>query len=475
MHKFSIINKYYEFGVIYLLFSFLFIFLIGLFKLDFIGIIVYKHLEYFIFMSFLLLFYHLIRKNESKNFVIISFFISVFFKLFYGFWHYYLFDQIQGFPFSAGWNFDELKYYLFAKDFTLSGGGSIFEMAEKEQFPLSYMGYPYVLFVLYKIFGINLYVHIILNSILMSFASIVFYMFFLKIFQFSKNEKIIMMGILIFSPILTLYAVLNLKDALLTLELGLVIYTMHNLVFFSKNIFNKIFYLLGTLILLYFIFFSRVQFSFLMGLYLIIMIYYNSNKYLFVLFFSIFLFFIISVLYENYEKYFIFFSYNFLEMQFERLNNWTIFQNKFLLMILPFLAPFAIFLPLPIKVHFESNSAVMNMNTELFYIPMDIELTFLYAVIILNLPNIFAILKSNNIMKAYAIFSFIFLISLYITNYITYEKHKLLFILLSFPFFVKSFSYVLTKKSKQLLFVLIVLATLSFVYSIIRVSLKGEI
>jgi hypothetical protein len=205
------------------------------------------------------------------------------------------------------------------------------------------------------------------------------------------------------------------------------------------------------------------------------MIYYNANKYLFFLFFSIFVFYTATVLYEEYEKYFVYFSYDFLEMQFERMQKWSTFQNKLILMVAPILAPFAIFLPLPLKVHFENNSAIMNMNSEIWTIPLHIELSFLYAVIVLNFRNILKLLKSSAMMKAYKTFLIVFVASLYITNYITYERHKLLFTLMSMPFFVKSFSLVLTKKRKKLLILLVLLAALSFAYSLIRVSLKGEI
>jgi len=416
------------------------------------------------------------KKLSFKKILISAFFISIIFKLIYGIWHYFLFNQVQGFPFSGGDSFfDEMKYYQFAKDFYLLGGGSIFEMADVVEFPLSYLGYPYILYILYDIFGVNLYIHVLLNTLLMSLAIIMFYHIFTRLFNFSKDEKIILMGILLFSPSLNLYAVENIKDALLTLELGITIYAAYSFVFFSKTFLFKILYLLLFFIGIYFIYFSRVQFSFLMFLYLIIMIYSNSNKYLFFLLFSIFIFFIATVLYEEYEKYFIYFSYDFLEMQFNRIQNWSIFQNKLILVLVPLFAPFAIFLPLPLKVHFESNSAIMHMNSEIWSIPLHIELTFLYAVIILNFSYILKLFKSNPILKSYKIFLIVFLISLYVTNYITYERHKLLLTLMSMPLFVKSFSFVLNKKSKKLLFLLVFLAILSFIYSMVRVTLKGEI
>jgi hypothetical protein len=470
------VNRYYKISFIYFLFSFIFIFAVWIMKKDYMNIIFYKHLESFLFISCFIFFYHLINKIGIKYIIPATLLISVLFKLLYGFWHHFLFDQIQDFPFSGGLSFfDEMKYYKFAKEFYLSGGGTIFDMVDVVNFPLSYLGYPYILYLLYDVFGVNLYIHILLNTFFMSFATIVFYKLFIKLFNFSNDEKILLMGALLFSPALNLYAVQNLKDALLTLETGISIYAAYSFVYFSKTFISRVFYILLFFVSVYSIYFCRVQFSFLMFLYLIIMIYYNANKYLFFLFFSIFVFYIATVLYEEYEKYFVYFSYDFLNMQFERMQKWSVFQNKLILMIAPILAPFAIFLPLPLKVNFESNSAIMNMNSELWTIPLHIELTFLYVVIVLNFHNILKLLKSSAVMRAYKTFLLVFVISLYITNYITYERHKLLFTLMSMPFFVKSFSIVLTKKTKQLLLLLILLATLSFVYSIVRVLLKGEI
>ncbi len=472
------VDTYYKFGFIYLLASFLYILAIYLLKIDFTNIIFYKHLEYFVFLSGFVAYYYVMKQNNKRYFLILSFVISIIIKLSYGFWHYYLFGQIQDFPMSFGADKDEFEYYSFAKDFLLAGGGSIFDMAEHENFPINYMGYPYLLYLVFNIFGVHTYLHIMLNSILMSLAIVVLYMFFIKVFRFTKNEQIIMMAMLVFSPTLTFFSITNVKDSLLLLELALAIYFMHGFVFFSKNIFSKLFFLAFSILFIYLIYFSRAQFSFLMFLYLIIMVYYQSNKFVFFMFFAAFVFYITTIIYnhyEDYEVYLKFFSYEFLEMQFERMQEWSIFQNKLILMVAPIVAPFAIFLPLPLKVHFESNSAIVNMNTELWLIPLDIELTFLYAVIVLNFRNILKLLKSTPAMKAYKTFLIIFLISLYITNYITYERHKLLLTMMSMPLFVKSFSYVLDKKSKQLLIVLVSLATLSFFYSIIRASLKGEI
>ncbi|WP_338393289.1 hypothetical protein [Fulvitalea axinellae] len=355
-------------------------------------------------------------------------------------------------------------------------------MADLLDFPVNYLGYPYVMALLYRMFGVSTYWHVLVNPLVMSLAVLCFYSFFKRVFSFTKSENRLLVACLIFSANLMYFSGLNLKDSFLLFLVGLCFEIMARS-FFGKYKVRICFLLLPPLLLL--MFFFRVQYAVLMVVFLLMFIFFTTkkkrggfNKKHLLFWFCLPV--VTFVVLGEFEVEFIthFFSPEFVSMQFERFSKWNLFKSVSpiqLMGALPFL-PLVFLLPLPILADIPSSSGSMAYTTEVFKVPIDIELSVVYIVVLLGGFRWFVYYRKKETfrkpqIKIFFCILLMVIISLLVTNYITYERHRLLLTVLTLPLFVKSIRYF----NQRTLYILatFLLVVMTFSYTVVRLYGRG--
>jgi hypothetical protein len=438
-----------------------------------------KHLEIFLHILLIYIFLSIIKR---KNFLVLMVILSLLFKYLYGFYHYYLFNYFQGYPMSMGNSYDEHTYYIFAKDFSkLVWSYSIIDFSFIEKFPLNYMGYPYIMAFIYNIFGCSNWYHIIINPIFITLSGVIFY----KLLKESTNLNIsiirIWLILFLFLPSFNYFSVLNLKDSLLFFILAISLYSSWK-IFKSKEIF-RLFnaFLLG--ISTYFLYFIRAEFIILPILFLFFLVLnlkkINIEK--IKLLFYIVLAGLIVLFYFNifYTKVMNFFRWDFLMLVFSKIKKWTIIKKyPFLIPFTLLLSPFMILLPLPILYPLPP-SINTNISSEIFKIPINLEYIFISLLLLFLILNkkIKKLFITEIVNLPYFKMLILVFIMLVISNYLTYERHRLILMLFlylptAYVIYQIYFKKIYIKSIKYTFYILIIIDILTIYWTYLRGILK---
>ena len=430
-----------------------------------------KHIE---FLINILLIYVSFSFIYHKNFLILAVALSLFFKYIYGIYHFNLFDYYQGYPMSMGSSYDEYTYFTFSKDFSkMVWDYSIIDFSILEKFPLNYMGYPYLMSFVFNIFGVNNWYHIVLNPLLMTLSGIIFYKLFKESTKLDTVVIKIWLLLFIFLPSFNYFSVLNLKDSLLFFFLSISFYSSWKL--FISKIFFKLIYFLLLGMSIYVLYFIRVGFIILPILFFFFL---NLNKIKSFFYMFIFVLIIIFPFMGFFSKVMVFFRWEYLMLIFSKLTKWTIVKKySFLIPLIVIMSPLMILLPLPI-IYPLSPSIDTHISTEIFKVPINLEYSILSVLLFYFLLNK-KVWKSflNDIgMFPYFKLLLIVFIMLVISNYLTYERHRLVLMLFIYlPIAFVSYQIYLNRINlkNKIFFLLLVFEFLALYWTYTRGIVKG--
>jgi len=451
------LNLIFLFVLIQIILSMLFYF-IKPYNFDVYEIILYKYSEILIFILIGIFAYKL-------NNYIFLFLLSLIFRLLYGYVHYKFFEYFQGFPMSMGASYDEHTYYIFAKEFhNLVTNNSIYDMSKYVNFPTNYMGYPYLLSFLMHIFGVSNYYHLILNPLLMILSGFIFFKLFNDFTMLPRKLIKIWLIIFLFAPNTIYFSILNVKDSLLMFAISISFYSAFSILY-KKNILIKLIFIILFFLSVYMITFVRTPFIIFP---FAILLFNMRKKYILA-----FILFIVLSLNVFFYKAMSFFRWEYILLVFSKFKKWQIMKhNLYLIWFLFIFSPLLIILPLPIIYPLPSSIDV-NLTTEIWKIPINIEYIILFLVLVNFILNkdykgFYYLTKKISYFKLIGLIFIVLLIS----NYLTYERHRLLLeILLYLP--VSYLIYYKRINLKIFIFFIPLIFMLILYYTYLRGILKG--
>lgn len=182
--------------------------------------------------------------DYSKN-IYLLFWETLIFRLISVFFYYYYFIHFHGQPFLL-LESDEMGYHghgIFLSNALKEGQFNLLEI-----FPASFsdFGYPFFLSLVYVIFGDNILITRIIQAVISAFSVILLY----KISRnyFSKEISMLAAVMMMFSPILSLFSSIHLKE---TVFIFIFLYIMHIIIHFVQK--YKSFFNLNLIVIIFFI------------------------------------------------------------------------------------------------------------------------------------------------------------------------------------------------------------------------------
>jgi len=349
---------------------------------------------------------------------------------------------------------------------------SIEDMDRYFNFPINYMGYPYLMAWIYHFFGISNYYHIFINPILISTSGVIFYNLLKESTKFKEEVLKLWLILFLFFPSFNYFSILNLKDSLLFFILSLSFYSSWK-VFICKTKFKQLLFLTLVIVSVYVLYYIRAPFVVLPILFLFFVSRSFKNLLFVLIIFPAFLKWAISFI----EKVIPFFRWKYILLTFSKVQKWNIVKT--VPSLIPFLiifSPLLIAFPMPI-IYPLSPSINTNISTEVFKIPINIEYSILFSFL-----SVLALRKDLRIefQRSLGVFPyfklvFIIFVMLVISNYITYERHRLIlemFLYLPLAFILYNHLFYGRAKVKMIFIILLGLNFLSLYYTYLRGLLK---
>ncbi len=426
---------------------------------------------YFFSIVCTILFYKATHNKKENIFLTQGIFTSLAVRCLMVIVIYILLWIFQGGPFQCGWiEQDDTIYHGIALYLSQHPGTSL---DNPQLFGLSknYILYPYLVSFLYNFIYPHTLVARFANGIIGTLAIIPFY-FFIKNLGMKENIARLATSFYIFSPGFIYFGSLQLKDTLL-IFICFTLLCLASILPKTRKISTIVFVTLIYFIISGSLFFIRAQFFFLFALFYMFFflrssIFFKKNL-LFIL--KLFIFMIVGIfiykeasqlIEQNIER----LAPDYILYEFMRYSKWQITSMfGFLTPVITSLAGF--FLPFPTFVHLPYPDA--NYPTDIFIIPVDIEIFFISFI------TIFTIFSNYNTkkwgFKILLLMSIILYIGLIFSNFTTYERSKLL--LISFSFIFVAFGIVEGINSKQLLCTCTIGSLFVFCYNVMRCIARG--
>jgi len=347
---------------------------------------------------------------------------------------YFLLNQLQGGHFYYGKDIgDDWSYHkvglLFKDEPTLI-------LKNFSLFPVDYSLYPFLVALIYKYLIPHTLVARGVNVVINSITVGIFYLFVKNVTQEERIPKLATL-FFCFSPSFIFFSSLQLKDAMLV-GISFSLLLICSKIWKEKNIIK-----LGILSILYFaisysFFYIRVQFFFLFLLFYLLSLIYNF-KIFFLNHFNlvctlvvvgILMFKGVSLISQIPTEALWKLKLDFILMEFARFEKWRTMEK--LGILLPIVtAGLGLILPLPLLIRLPHPSA--PYCPELIKLPLALEIFFTAPILVLGVYQLIKKKEKKGLMK-----TLVFLIIIYgglvVTNFITYERHRLLFTGLSFLF-----------------------------------------
>lgn len=472
--------KYRLNNILHIIFSISFLFFILSISLA----LIINKIDLFIFVqifvypflfSLIIIFYQTTQSNTDSIFLTNSILCSLAIRCVMVIIIYLLLWSFQGGPFQCGWiENDDLLYHKISLAYVehpKSLFGDIYSFGISERYAL----YPYFVSCLYKFSYPHTLVARFANAILGSIAIIPFY-YFIKNLGIKKNIAKLATSFYIFSPGFIYFGSLQLKDTLSIVICFTLLY-LGSLILKIKKISN-----LAFLTLIYFsinwsLFYIRAQFFFLFAFFYLLFFFYSPTFSRKSLLFIPKLLLIIPIGFFIYQKALSLIAEDallrlaptYIFHEFMRYSEWhTASMLGPLMPIVTSITGF--FLPFPTLMYLPYSNA--NYPTSILKLPLDVEIFFTSMIVIFVIFRK-GIVKHINfrILLVMALFCYFGLV---ISNFITYERAKLL--LTSFSFIFVAFG--VEEESvdlKKVLFGCFIATLVIFFYNIMRGIAHGVV
>lgn len=362
-------------------------------------------------------------KNDN-SFLGIAFFTALIARIIVVIILYYLLIELQGHPFLGGFK-DESMYHSISSYFAKNPQ---VPLSDVNRFGLSdnYGMYPYLVGFFYRCFGIHTLVARFLNAFIGALCVIPFYLFVRNLGMKQETAKLAA-AFYVFSANFILFNSIQLKDSLTLLLCFLLVY-LGSLLMKTKRI-SRVVLLTGMYLVISLPFlYIRGEFFFLFAVYYLIFVYkrfFNKlsldfSRILIITLVVAMLFLVCWRLIPEISSRMGKFSGNYIEYAFLRYEKWQIL-DLFGSLIPIITSVTGFFLPLPSLISFPCPDS--SYLADVFENPSHTEIFFIS---IISLITIFASYKIKKMgFNVILYLATILYISLLVTGYVTYPRHKL--------------------------------------------------
>lgn len=434
----------------------------------FIQILIYPVL---VFLT--IVFFGTFRNVKDKFFVFNAFIFALVARFVVVIIMYFLLWELQGGPFQWGWGPDDYTYHKASLYFANYPNASLDDIY---LFGLSknYFLYPYFVSFLYRFIYPHTLVARFANALLGSLTIIPFY-YFIKNLRVGNRIAKLATSFYIFSPSFIYFSSLELKDTLLIFICFILLYSVSAISKIRgilKFAFLTAIYFALSISLLY----IRAQFFFLFGFFYLIFLFRRSifSKRSSLSFISRLLVATIVgfLIYKQILPLIIHgmtrLTVPYISLEFTRYYKWNI--TSLFGSLTPIITSIGgFFLPFPTLVRLPYTKA--NYPLDLLRIPLDLEIFFTSFITIFVVFSK-RIIKDSN-LKILLIMALILYVGLLISNFIIYERHRLL--LTAFTFIFVAYGIENGINLRKVLFISFGATSLVFLYNIFRWVAQGVI